>query len=216
MELTKEIAFILPYGTGGNLILLVIALCSILGFAVFIERILFLNKASADTETLLMRIRKEVEDGNLVEALKVCGTTGGSIANILKAGLSRASKDKEQIESALEISGMVEIAALERNAKTLSVIAHIAPLIGLLGTVIGFIQAFSEMKMSGLMDISANQIGEAMEYSLVTTAAGLVVAIPAVIGYNYLVSRVEEFVLEMQTTSNELVEILLDKQNENR
>jgi biopolymer transport protein ExbB len=109
------------------------------------------------------------------------------------------------------MAGLIEIAALERNAKVLSVIAHIAPLIGLLGTVVGFIQAFSQMKMSGLVDISANQIGEAMEYALVTTAAGLVVAIPSVIAYNYLVSRVEHFVLEMQTTSSEIVDLLIHR-----
>lgn len=115
------------------------------------------------------------------------------------------------MESAMEIAGMMEIASLERNAKILSVIAHIAPLIGLLGTVVGFIQAFSEMKTSGLVDISANQIGEAMEYALVTTAAGLAVAIPTVIGYNYLVSRVESYVLEMQTTSSEIVDIMMNR-----
>ena len=108
----------------------------------------------------------------------------------------------------MEVAGLIEIAALERNAKILSVIAHIAPLIGLLGTVLGFIQAFSEMRMSGLVDISANRIGEAMEYALVTTAAGLVVAIPSVIAYNYIVSRVEGFVLEKCNYLVSIVDLL--------
>ncbi|MFV0340357.1 MAG: MotA/TolQ/ExbB proton channel family protein [Parachlamydiaceae bacterium] len=200
---------LLPYGIGGNFILLVIGLCSVVGIGVFFERWIYLKKADADTNALILSLRDQIEKGNMIEALKVCETTGGSIAAILKAGLMKASRGKETMENAMEIAGMMEIASLERNAKILSVIAHIAPLIGLLGTVVGFIQAFSEMKTSGLVDISANQIGEAMEYALVTTAAGLAVAIPTVIGYNYLVSRVEGFVLEMQTTSSEIIDIMM-------
>ena len=103
---------------------------------------------------------------------------------------------------------------LEKNAKILSIIAHIAPLIGLLGTVLGFIQAFAEMRASGLVDISATRIGDAMEYALVSTAAGLVVAIPSVIAFNYIVSRVEGFVLEIQTTSAEIVDLLMEQKQE--
>src|SRR5690606_20155710 len=116
---------------------------------------------------------------------------------------------RAEIESGMEIAGLGEIARLEKNAKILSIIAHITPLIGLLGTVLGFIQAFSEMRVSGLMDISTTRVGEAMEYALVTTAAGLVVAIPAVVAYNYLVSRVKGIVLEIQTTSSEVVDLLV-------
>lgn len=203
----------LPYGSGSNAILLVIALCSLISFSIMIERLIFLKKADSDTHLLLLSLRKHIEDNNLLEAIKTCETTGGSIARVLKAGLIKHRRPQGQLENSLEIAGMIEIAALERNAKILSVIAHIAPLIGLLGTVIGFIQAFSEMKMSGLVDISANQIGEAMEYALITTAAGLLVAIPSVIGYNYLVSRVEGFVLEMQTTSSEIVDLLVHRED---
>lgn len=202
----------LPYSSSWNVILIVIGICSVFGFAVFIERLIFLRKSDADTNQLILNLRKEIQEGNLIEAIKICETTGGSIARILKAGLMKHTRSRDQIESAMEVAGLIEVASLERNAKILSVIANIAPLIGLLGTVIGFIQAFSEMKMSGLVDISANQIGEAMEYALVTTAAGLVVAIPAVLCYNYLVSRVEWFVLEMQTTSSEIVDLLIHRE----
>lgn len=208
MALTEQLGWFLPYGMGGNLILMIIGLCSVISVGIFLERVLFLKKADADTNQLILSLRDQIEKGNTIEAIKICETTGGAIASILKAGLMKASRGKEQMENAMEVAGMIEIASLERNAKILSVIAHIAPLIGLLGTVVGFIQAFSEMKTSGLVDISANQIGEAMEYALVTTAAGLAVAIPTVIAYNYLVSRVEGFVLEMQTTSSEIVDII--------
>jgi len=108
----------------------------------------------------------------------------------------------------MEMRGLIEIAKMEKHARLLSILAHLAPLIGLLGTVLGFIKAFAEMRVSSLIEISTTQIGAAMEYALVTTAAGLVVAIPAVIGYNYIVSRIEGMVVEIQATSSEVVDLL--------
>ncbi|MBA2727525.1 MAG: MotA/TolQ/ExbB proton channel family protein [Parachlamydiaceae bacterium] len=199
------------YNSDWNIILVVIGICSIVSFTIFIERVIHLRKSEIDTNKFIMLLRKPIKEGHLVEAIRLCENTGGTISNIVKAGLLKHNRGKEQIENAMEISGLIEIAHLEKNAKILSIIAHIAPLIGLLGTVLGFIQAFSEMRASGLVDISAMRIGEAMEYALVTTAAGLVVAIPSVIAYNYIVSRVEGFVLEMQTTSQEIVDLLIHR-----
>jgi biopolymer transport protein ExbB len=208
------IASLFQYDSNWNIILIVIGLCSILSFTIFIERIIHLRKSETDTNLFILSLRRPIKEGHIVEALQLCEQTGGTISNIIKAGLLRHNRGKEQIENAMEISGLVEIAHLEKNAKILSIIAHIAPLIGLLGTVLGFIQAFSEMRTSGLVDISATRIGEAMEYALVTTAAGLVVAIPSVIGYNYIVSRVEGFVLEIQTASQEIVDLLINKDDD--
>lgn len=199
-----------------NIILLIIGGCSLLSFTIFIERLMHLNKSEVDTNTFIIKMRHAIKDNNIVEAVGVCEQTGGTISNIIKAGLVKHNRGKEQIEHAMEIAGLVEIARLERNAKILSIIGYIAPLIGLLGTVLGFIQAFSEMRMSGLVDISATRIGEAMEYALVTTAAGLVVAIPSILAYNYIVSRVEGFILEIQTTSSEVVDLLIDREEEHR
>lgn len=209
-----SIASLFQYNSNWNIILVVIGICSIMSFTIFIERFLHLRKSEIDTNKLIISLRKSIKDGNIVEAIQVCENTGGTIANIVKAGLIKHNRGKEQIENAMEISGLIEIAQLEKNAKILSIIAHIAPLIGLLGTVLGFIQAFSEMRASGLVDISATRIGEAMEYALVTTAAGLVVAIPSVLAYNYIVSRIEGFVLEIQTTSSEIVDLLVHREDE--
>jgi biopolymer transport protein ExbB len=197
-----------------NSILVVIIGCSILSFTIFIERILHLRKSEVDTNKFIIHLRKIIGEKNIVQAVNLCEETGGTIANIMKAGLVKHNKGKETIENAMEVAGLIEIAKLEKNAKILSIIAHIAPLIGLLGTVLGFIQAFGEMRLSGLMDISTTRIGDAMEYALVTTAAGLVVAIPTVVAYNYIVSRIEGFVLEIQTTSSEIVDLLSSNQEE--
>lgn len=205
------VASLFHYNSNWNIILIIIAGCSVISFAIFIERLMVLRKSEIDTNTFILSLRKSIQEGNIVEAIQVCENTRGTISNIVKTGLMKNNRGKEQIENAMEISGLIEIAQLEKNAKILSIIAHIAPLIGLLGTVLGFIQAFAEMRTSGLVDISATRIGEAMEYALVTTAAGLVVAIPSVLAYNYIVSRIEGFVLEIQTTSSEIVDLLVHK-----
>lgn len=205
---------IFHYNSNWNIILVIIGGCSVISFAIFIERLMHLRKSEIDTNKFIITLRKSIKEGNIVEAIQVCENTGGTISNIVKTGLMKNNRAKEQIENAMEVAGLIEIAQLEKNAKILSIIAHIAPLIGLLGTVLGFIQAFSEMRSSGLVDISASRIGEAMEYALVTTAAGLVVAIPSVIAYNYIVSRIEGFVLEIQTTSAEIVDLLVHRDEE--
>ncbi len=196
---------------GCNLVLVVIFICSVLAAAVFLERLLYFRKIEGDTTTLLLRLKQAIEDTNVVDAIAICESERGAVANIIKAGLCKHEKPRDTIENAMEMRGLIEIAKMEKNARILSIIAHIAPLIGLLGTVLGFIKAFSEMRLSRLVEISANQIGEAMEYALVTTAAGLAVAIPAVIGYNYLVSRTEGMVVEIQTTAAEVIDLLMDK-----
>lgn len=200
------------YFTEWNSVLAVIAFCSLVSMAIFFERLLFLRKAEIDSNSLIIQLRKALREQNIMEAIRTCEERGGSISNILRAGLLKHERNKEEIEQSMEVAGLAEIARLEKNARILSVIAHIAPLIGLLGTVIGFIQAFSEMRVSGLMDISTTRVGEAMEYALVTTAAGLVVAIPTVVAYNYLISRIQAITLEMQITSSEVVDLLTHRE----
>lgn len=197
------------YFENWNTILMIIIGCSLLGFAIFIERFLVLKKSEIKTNTFLLNLRTIIFEQNIIEAIRLCEDTGGAVATIIKAGLLKHDRSKVEIEGAMEMAGLLEIARLEKNAKVLSVIAHITPLIGLLGTVLGFIQAFSEMRQSGLMDISTTRVGEAMEYALITTAAGLVVAIPSVVAYNYLVSRIKSLVLDIQATSSEVVDLLL-------
>lgn len=212
MHTSPSFLSILTYGSSWNIILVLIGICSLVGCTILMERIWHLKKAQIDTNRFLIQIRQFLARGDMVDAIHFCEEAGGAIGRMIKVGILRHEREREIIEQAMEVTGRVEIAQLEKNAKILSIIAHVAPLIGLLGTVLGFIQAFSEMRMSGLVDISATRIGEAMEYALVTTAAGLVVAIPSILAYNYLVSRVESLVLEMQTVSAEVVELLIDQE----
>lgn len=196
-----------------NIILLTLYFASFAGMAIFVERLLFFRRAESDIDRLVIKLRPAVKAGDIVDAIQTCEMAGGSVAAVITEGLLKHHRSQSEIEGAMQLAGQVEMAKLEKNAKLLSIIAHIAPLIGLLGTVLGFIQAFSEMRRSGLVDISATRIGEAMEYALITTAAGLVVAIPATLAYNYLVSRIERFALEMQTTSAQVVDLLLTRED---
>jgi len=192
-----------------NLVLVVLFLCSVVGAAVFLERLLYFRKMEVDTAQFLILLRSAIEEGNIVEAIGHCEATRGAVSNIVKSGLIKHDQGQERIEQAMELRGLVEVSKMEKNARILSIIAHIAPLIGLLGTVLGFIKAFGEMRLSRLVEISSSQIGAAMEYALVTTAAGLVIAIPAVLGYNYLVNRVEGSIVDMQATASEVVDLLI-------
>ncbi len=213
MDTSSAIAFFQEVGlwlSQINVVLLVIILCSVVAFAVFFERLLYLKKMDTDTASLVIQLKSAIEQANIAEALSICDETQTAVSNIIRAGLCKYEKPKERIESAMEIRGLIEIAKMEKNARILSIIAHVAPLIGLLGTVLGFIKAFGEMRLSQLVEISATQIGEAMEYALVTTAAGLVVAIPAVIAYNYIISRIEAMTIEIQATSSEIVDLLVE------
>ena len=193
-----------------NGILFLLLGCSVLSVAIFIERYIVLQRSEIDTNRFLLGIRDFLQEQNVVAAIAFCEQNPSTVAQIVKTGLRKSDKNRSLAESAMETSGALEIARLEKNAKILSVIAHTAPLIGLLGTVLGFMQAFAEMRTSGLMDISTTQIGEAMEYALVTTAAGLAVAIPTGIAYNYIVSRIEHLVLEMRVSGEEILDLLFE------
>lgn len=205
--------FCVHYFGRWNTILALLFLISIFSLSIFFERLRFLRKSEIDTGRFVISLRGAIEEQNIISAIQLCEDTKGAIASIIKTALLKHDRSKLEIESAMEVTGKIEISKLEHNTKILSIVAHIAPLIGLLGTVLGFIQAFGEMRKAGLMDISANRIGEAMEYALVTTAAGLLVAIPAVIAYNYLVSRIKHIVLEIEMVSSEVVELLISRDN---
>jgi len=200
--------------SGMNFILAIIGICSVVAFAVFFERLSYLRKVEIDGAELLVHLKDPIEEGNMTKALSICDSYKSAISNVIKAALCKCNRPREQIEGACELRGIVEIAKMEKNAKILSIIAHITPLIGLLGTVLGFIKAFGQMRLSSLVEISATQIGQAMEYALVTTAAGLVVAIPSVIAYNYIVSRIEGMVVEIQATAQEVVDLLASKREQ--
>jgi biopolymer transport protein ExbB len=195
----------------GNPIIFLIFLTSFLAVFFFVERWLTLQRAAVDGEGLLLRLSPFIERGAFGEAYHLLEETAGALPSVFKAALLKQGEERGEMMAAMELQAMVEMGAIERHANLLSVIAHIAPLLGLLGTVLGFIDAFGEMRLSGLLDTSASKIGEAMESALLTTAAGLAVAIPTVFGYNLLVSKITSFGLELESFSRRFVDLLQGK-----
>ena len=194
---------------GGPLMYLIL-LCSIVSLAVIIERILHIHKARIDTDKFMDKIANTIKRNKIMEAVDMCSKTPGPIARILKSGILKHDRSRAEIREAIEDAGVFEVPKLEKNLGVLTTIAHIAPLLGLLGTVTGMVRAFQviQAKAISLNPVNPGDLAGGIWEALLTTVAGLIVAIPTVVAYNYLVNRVEEFVLEMERSATELIDIL--------
>ncbi len=197
---------------GGPLMIL-IGLCSVSAVAVFLERLFHFRRAQIDTERFMSGIRNLLKKKSYIEALTICEETPGPVAAVLKAGILKHDRGKEQIKEALENTSHYEIPRLEKNLAVLATVAQISPLLGLLGTVTGMIKAFMKIQEKAGF-VNPGDLAQGIWEALITTAAGLVVAIPAFVAYNYLVHRVNDFVLDMEKSSTELVELLANEQEE--
>ncbi|MFC1668388.1 MotA/TolQ/ExbB proton channel family protein [Chlamydiota bacterium] len=194
---------------GGPLMYLIV-ICSILAAAVFIERLIHFHRAKIHTEKFMNGIRNIIKKGNVVEAISICEQTPGPVAFILKEGLIHHESSKDEIKETIEEAGLHEVPRLEKNLVILATVAHITPLLGLLGTVSGMIKAFMKIQEKAGI-VNPGDLAQGIWEALITTAGGLAIAIPAYVAYNYLVSRVDGFLLDMEKSSNELINILTNK-----
>ena len=187
-----------------------IILCSVIAFAIILERLYYLRKARIDAVAFMNNIEGALKHNKIAEAVKICEDAPGPIARIIKAGILKHDRPRQEIREAMEDAGHQEVPKLERYIKILAAIFRIAPLLGLLGTVIGMMKAFQtiQLKTISLNPVAAGDIAAGIWQALTTTAAGLMVAIPAMVAYYYLAGRVEEFTLEMERSATELVNIL--------
>ena len=187
-----------------------IILCSILAIAIVIERAYHLYKAKIDTKDFINNVEITVKRNRIAEAIKICDNTPGPIAHIVKAGVLKHDRSRQEIREAIEDAGHQESPRLEKHLNLLATIAHISPLLGLLGTVTGMVRAFQiiQEKSASFNPVSPGDLAGGIWEALLTTVAGLIVAIPTVVAYNYLVNRVEEVVLEMERSSTEVVNML--------
>jgi biopolymer transport protein ExbB len=152
-----------------------------------------------------------------MDAIDKCNAMPGPIAQILKAGILKHDRPRAEIKEAIEDAGLHEVPRLEKNLGVLATIAHISPLLGLLGTVTGMVRSFQviEQKAVAFMPVNPGDLAGGIWESLITTVAGLAVAIPTYVAYNFLVSKVDGFVLEMEKSATDLVNILGIKREEN-
>jgi len=185
---------------------------SAVALAVFIERVLHFHRAQINSMEFLNGVRNVLKRENVVEALSICDATPGPVARLVKVAILNRDRGREGVREALEEAGLVEIPPLEDKLNLLATIAQIAPLMGLLGTVLGFIHIFSELQAAGTFANMRALAGGIWE-GLICTATGLAVAIPCYAGYNYLVSRVNAIVLDMEKAAGEIVNIVSESGN---
>ncbi len=190
----------------GGIIIPPIILCSVIALAAFLERLWSLHPQKILPAMFIERVEFLIKEQRVNEALTLCQESKSPMANIMAAALRNAYKPRTQVKEAVLEIGKLESALLDRHVELIGTMASIAPLLGLLGTVLGMIKVFQKVEETGLGDPStfANGIWEA----LITTAVGLVVSIPAFIAYKYLFAKVDRLVLEMQERSLRTIDIL--------
>jgi len=191
----------------GGVVMWPILLCSVIGFVVIVERWLVLRKARIDVGQFMLRLRSVLQKGNLQSAIHFCMKTSAPLSNIMKKGLMAVPEGHERVREAVENAGKEEAFKLEQRLGMLANIAGIAPLLGFLGTVTGMIAAFRMIEALSGSATPADLAGGIWE-ALLTTAFGLIVGIPAYGVYNYFVSRVGRFVFEMESASEEFLELV--------
>src|SRR5437764_3452143 len=193
----------------GGWVLWLILLTSAVVVAVFIERFLHCHRAQINSIEFLNGVRTVLKKENVVEALSICDATPGPVARLVKTAILNRERGREGVREALEEAGLAEVPRLEEKLNLLATIAQLAPLLGLLGTVLGFIQTFYKMQSQGVY-AHVGQLSDGIWKALICAAAGLAVAIPAHAAYNYLVSRINSIVLDMERSASEIVNIVTE------
>jgi len=193
---------------GGWQFMGIVLLCLILGLAVSIERIITLNLATTDTNKLLSDVDDALKNKGGVNAAKeICKNTRGPVASIFTQGLMRASEGIEMVEKSIISYGSVEMGKLEKGMVWISLFISLAPMLGFMGTVIGMIGAFDAIAEAG--DVSPSLVAGGIKIALLTTVGGLIVAVILQLFYNYLVSKIDSLVNNMEDASISLVDILV-------
>ena len=183
-------------------------LCALLGVVLIVERMWTLWRARIDTRNLMIDVVRALRQDGPRGALRVCEGRRGPIAAIVHSGLMRAHRGPEAVEKAIHTAGSIEMAFLERGLLALATISNVAPLLGFLGTVTGMIKAFAAI--AAAEQVSAKVVAKGIEEALITTAAGLMIAVPVSAFYAYFVLAIDRFVLEMEEASSEVVDELMD------
>jgi biopolymer transport protein ExbB len=185
---------------------------SAIAIAVFIERLLHYHRAQINTTEFLSGVRNVLKRDNVVEALSICDATPGPVARLVKTAILSRDRGREGVREALEQAGMQEVPRLEEKLNFLATVAQISPLLGLLGSVLGFMDMFGIMEREGVYTHAAMLTGGIWK-AMICTSVGLAVAVPCYLGYNYLVSRVDDIVLDMEKTSTEILNLVVESGN---
>ena len=192
---------------GGPFFMGIVLVTLILGLAIAIERIIYLNMATTNTEKLVNDVEEAIGTGGVEAAKELCRNTKGPVASIFYQGLDRMDEGVDAAEKAVVAYGGVQMGLLEKNVSWLSLFIALAPMLGFMGTVIGMISAFDSIEAAG--DISPAVVAGGIKVALLTTVFGLVVAIILQIFYNYIISKIDSIVNNMEDASIKLVDLLI-------
>ena len=193
------------YFRQGGIFMYPLLFFSVLAATVAIERFIVFSKAKLNVSDFLTKIRKALlVNRNVKEAIKICEQSKGPVASVMKAGLLRYGHAREDIEKTIENAALYELDRLEKRLGVLATTANVAPMLGFLGTVAGMIKSFATLAEQGLTNPAAVAVG--ISEALITTATGLIIAIPAQLIYNWYTTKITRFVRDIETASNMLVE----------
>jgi biopolymer transport protein ExbB len=191
----------------GGVMMWLLLVTGAVGVTVFIERLLHYHREQITSIEFINGVRNVLRRDNVVEALSICEATPGPVARLVKTAILSRDRGRDGVREALEESGLLEVPRLEERLNLLATIAQIAPIMGLLGTVLGFISVFQALQQHGV-SAPPGELAGGVWQSLVCTGAGLAISIPAYAGYNYLVNRVNSIVLDMEKASAEILNLL--------
>ncbi|MFH1068616.1 MAG: MotA/TolQ/ExbB proton channel family protein [Candidatus Glassbacteria bacterium] len=191
----------------GGIFMIPLWTCSIVGLAMIIVKFITLQMSSMRTRKLLTQVNKLMADKDIPGAIGLCESTTGAVSAIMLAGLRKAKEGSERVIRAIENTGTIELAFLERGLVVLATLVSIAPMFGFLGTVSGMINAFAVIEKLG--EVSPQAVAGGIKEALITTEFGLVIAIPVQICHNYFVSRIDRLILDMEESSQNIVEAVV-------
>ena len=192
--------------TGGWYIMLPLAFMSLIAMYVYFERYFAIRKAAAESPDFMNRIKDYISSAQLPSAKNLCAQNDTPMARMMEKGIARIGKPLKDIATSIENVGKLEIYKMEKNINILATIAGAAPMVGMLGTVIGMVNVFLEMESTGTIQVT--DISSGTKQAMVTTIVGLVVGIIAYMAYNHLVGKVSKVVHKMESTSIEFIDIL--------
>jgi biopolymer transport protein ExbB len=192
---------------GGAGFMGIVLLCLILGLAISIERIIFLNLSTSNTKKLTQNVEDALASGGVDAAKEICRDTKGPVASIFYQGLDRVDEGLEQVEKAVVSYGGVQMGQLEKNVSWIALFIALAPMLGFMGTVIGMISAFDKIEAAG--DMNPSLVAGGIKIALLTTVFGLVVAIILQIFYNYIIAKIDSIVNDMEDASITLMDLLI-------
>ncbi|MFO7844797.1 MAG: MotA/TolQ/ExbB proton channel family protein [Bacteroidales bacterium] len=193
----------------GGWIMLPIIILSIVAVYIFVERYLAIKKASQTDVNFMNKIKDYIHDDKLDSALTLCQSTNSPVSRMIEKGLQRIGRPLNDINTAIENVGNLEISKLEKSLPTLATVAGAAPMIGFLGTVMGMIRAFYDMANAG-NNIDVALLSNGIYTAMVTTVAGLMVGIVAYLAYNILVAKIEKVIFQLEANTTEFMDLLYE------